>query len=100
VKATGKAVEKALGIAVVMMKERDWAVQVRTGSVCAIDDVIIEDNDELEAEDIAMQDDGGEKDRIESQEGGADEIPETRIRFTSMIEIEVRLRTDEAVLAK
>lgn len=93
VKATGKAVDKALGLAVVMMKERNWEVRVRTGSVCAIDDIVENHGNELESPDVVMSDDvedAHKKDAIED----IDEIPETRVRFTSMIEIEVRLRND------
>lgn len=97
-KATGKAVEKALGLALIMMKERDWVVQVRTGSVCAIDDVVMGEDDEPEGQDVVMGD-GSEKSQQQSHEEEADEIPETRIRFTSMIEIEVRLRIDDTIMS-
>jgi len=80
-----------------MMKERDWIVQVKTGSVCAIDDVVVAEDDKPEEEDAVMDGDGG---KIQQQlhEEDTDDIPETRIRFTSMIEIEVRLRTDDAII--
>jgi len=97
VKATGKAVEKALGLATVMMKERDWIVQVRTGSVCAIDDVVVGEGAELEIADVVMGDES-ESGTKQFNEEDANEIPETRIRFTSMIEIEIRLRTDNAII--
>jgi len=98
VKATGKAVEKALGLALVMMKERDWVVQVRTGSVTAIDDVEMGEDDKPKGEDVIIGDNSEKKQQQQSHEQDAGEIPETRIRFTSMIEIEVRMCTDDAII--
>lgn len=132
VKATGKAVEKAMGLAVAMMAEKGWRVRVRTGSVAAIDDVVIgdvekeveekeqEQGEELvtepteasskvatddetgpEAMDIDTDADGAAegKERAQDQEGleleSEEELPETRIRYTGMLEIEVTLRNDD-----
>jgi len=136
VKATGKAVEKAMGLAVAMMAEKGWRVRVKTGSVAAIDDVVVGDveeegveeedqkqGDELVAElneastmvtedeagigaeidrmDVDMEADGrpertkSTQDQEEPEVESEEELPETRIRYTGMLEIEVTLRNDD-----
>ena len=134
VKATGKAVEKAMGLAVAMMAEKGWRVRVRTGSVAAIDDVVIGDVEEdveekekdqekggegvakptvasskvaakdetvMEAMDVDTEVDGeaeGKEPTQDQEEAGVEseeELPETRIRYTGMLEIEVTLRNDD-----
>jgi ribonuclease P/MRP protein subunit POP7 len=132
VKATGKAVEKAMGLAVAMMAEKGWRVRVRTGSVAAIDDVVVgdvEEEEEIEKEQKqgeegvakinegstkAAEDEGGpeamdvdveadgeaeQKDGVQDQEEpeaeSDEELLETRIRYTGMLEIEVTLRNDD-----
>lgn len=96
VKATGKAVAKAVGMVGVLMRERAWRVRVRTGSVVAVDDLSVgEDVDEGESMDVD-KDDGlegsGKMNEVVKEEG--DEVPETRIRYTSMLEIEITLRSE------
>jgi len=143
VKATGKAVEKAMGLAVAMMAEKGWRVKVRTGSVAAIDDVVVGEVEEEEAEvkeaevkETEKKQGGGgnvgmsetsteavgdemgidaktdkmdvdvEASRGAESKGPAQhqeeleaeseaELPETRIRYTGMLEIEVTLRNDD-----
>lgn len=134
VKATGKAVEKAMGLAVAMMAEKGWRVRVRTGSVAAIDDVVIGDVEEeveekekeqaqgeegvtqpieasfevaaedetgTEAMDVDTEGDSGIKTKEptqveeEHEAESEEELPETRIRYTGMLEIEVTLRNDD-----
>ena len=69
VKATGKAIDKALQLALYLQKEDDLAVTVKTGSVSAIDDIVQDD--------------------VEEHTLGNDDVPEARLRHTSMIEIAV-----------
>ena len=138
VKATGKAVEKAMGLAVAMMAEKGWRVKVRTGSVAAIDDVVVGEVEEEEAEvketekkqgeegvvgmndastedvgdttgvdaetermDVDVEGDSGVETKRpaqvqeEYQAESEQELPETRIRYTGMLEIEVTLRNDD-----
>jgi ribonuclease P/MRP protein subunit POP7 len=64
-KATGKAIEKLLRVAVFFQGEQDVKVEVRTGSVGAVDDVV---------------------------EKGGGEIGESRVRRASVLEVGVRLR--------
>jgi ribonuclease P/MRP protein subunit POP7 len=64
-KATGKAIEKLLRVAVYLQAQEDVEVRVRTGSVGAVDDVV-------------------------DREGG--ETGESRVRRASVLEVGVRLR--------
>lgn len=45
---TGRAIKKVAMVALVYQKRRGFVVQLRTGSVAAIDDVILKDDDGLE----------------------------------------------------
>ncbi len=67
VKATGKAIEKALQVALYFQGQEDCLVRLRTGSVDDVDDVI-------------------------AKEGEEEDVPETRIRRTSMLEVGISLR--------
>ena len=64
-KATGKAIEKLLRVAVYLQAQEDVEVRVRTASVGAVDDVV-------------------------DKEGG--ETGESRVRRASVLEVGVRLR--------
>jgi ribonuclease P/MRP protein subunit POP7 len=64
-KATGKAIERLLGVALFFQKEEGVKVEIRTGSVGAIDDVV-------------------------EREGG-EETGESRVRRASCLEVGVRL---------
>lgn len=77
VKATGKAIDKALGLALMLQKQADLKVTIRTGSTSAVDD--IEPGESVQDPD-AMKDEDEE------------ELPEARIRGVSVLEIAVRLR--------
>jgi ribonuclease P/MRP protein subunit POP7 len=69
IKATGKAIERCLHIGLWAMQQDDLGVEVRTGSVGAVDDVV---------------------ERGEG-EGEIDEV-ESRVRRVSCLEVRVRLR--------
>jgi ribonuclease P/MRP protein subunit POP7 len=64
-KATGKAIERLLGVALFFQGEEGMKVEVRTGSVGAVDDV------------------------VEKQNGA--ETGESQVRRTSCLEVAVRL---------
>lgn len=77
VKATGKAIEKALGLGLWFQQREGYNIQIKTGSVGAIDDIIAPDD--IEAE--------------KPVNGPVtEEIPEARVRHASVIEILVSLR--------
>lgn len=98
VKGTGKAIAKALEVGLWFQQRDEYGVQVRTGSVGAVDDIVErdgfgetigrdeEDNMDLDADTGAEQ--GGQKPDDDQEE---EEIPETRIRYTSVVEIGVSL---------
>ncbi|GAM87027.1 hypothetical protein ANO11243_050480 [Dothideomycetidae sp. 11243] len=67
-RATGKAIEKALSVAG-WLRERGCVVVIRTGSVAAVDDVV--------------------KDGEEERQDEETEVPLARMRFTSMVEVVV-----------
>jgi ribonuclease P/MRP protein subunit POP7 len=64
-KATGKAIEKLLRVAVFFQGDEGFKVEVRTGSVGAVDDVL---------------------------EDGGGETGESRVRRVSVLEVGIRLR--------
>jgi ribonuclease P/MRP protein subunit POP7 len=70
VKGTGKAIDKALQIALHFQGQGDCVVRLRTGSVGAIDD-------------ITLEGDGAAEDG---------EVEETRIRRVSVLEVAISLR--------
>lgn len=73
-KATGKAIAKALSLGVWFDQRFEYHVRIETGTVGAIDD-IVPPEDAVEEEDQTMKDEG------------EDEIPESRIRYASTIQI-------------
>lgn len=71
-KATGRAIPRALELGVQFQAEGEWGVRVEMGSVRAVDDVEIGDGDG----------DG------EGENGSAgEEVPETRIRTLSTVTV-------------
>ncbi|KAI9703235.1 MAG: hypothetical protein M1836_007800 [Candelina mexicana] len=120
-KATGKAIEKALSLALFFQGQEDCKVKIRTGSIMVIDDIIevpgprsqISGVSEKEAaagqkrkrpnndidgqakgdSEIGKQIEGVLDPEVSSTdkeaEGAEDEIPETQMRQTSMIEIAI-----------
>ncbi|KAI9819172.1 MAG: hypothetical protein M1827_007328 [Pycnora praestabilis] len=120
-KATGKAIEKALGLALFFQGQEDCKVTIRTGSVGVIDD-IVEGQKEKEGERKGGGEEGSKRKRSKTArddgkadgdataertnpEAGAEpqhdevmaeeveeELPESRMRMTSMIEVAVSLR--------
>ena len=70
VKATGKAIERALQVAVWFQGQEDVLVRVRTGSVGAVDDVVLRG--------------GGEEGEVE--------VEESRVRRASVLEVGISLR--------
>ncbi|KAG2160492.1 hypothetical protein VTO58DRAFT_104973 [Aureobasidium pullulans] len=68
-KGTGKAIAKAMSLALWFQQRVEYNVRIETGTVGAIDDII-----PPEGEDEQMQDEG-------------EDIPESRIRYASTIQI-------------
>lgn len=80
-KATGKAIAKALSLGVWFQQREEYAVRIETGTVGAIDDIVAPEDNAGEEEDQNMKDDGEE------------EMPESRIRYASTIQIFVSAAT-------
>ena len=77
VRATGKAIEKALGLALYFQGQDDLRVRLKTGTVGTVDDIVQEEGD---------REDGGE------DNGDEEELPESRVRMASTLEVAVSLR--------
>ena len=73
-RATGKAIEKTMGLALFFSNQNDTAVRIGTGSVSVVDDIV---EKEEQVEDAMAVDD-------------QEELPETQIRRTSMLEVGIR----------
>ena len=107
IKATGKAIAKAMNLALFFQQQKDCAVVVRTGSVHAIDDIEVkgdgidleaddEDRDEMDVEDGSREPRNEKKEikntgKEHASNRGITEIPETRVRQTSVLEVAVTL---------
>jgi ribonuclease P/MRP protein subunit POP7 len=74
-KATGRAIPRALELGVGFQGEADCVVRVEMGSVKAIDDIEVRDT----GEDVG------------AEEGGV-EVPETRIRTVSSVTVSIGLK--------
>ena len=98
VKATGKAIERALEIGVWFQKEGDCKVRVEIGSVKAIDDIKLGRKGGEEAE-VASGDEGGvdanrDKSKAKEKRKGVreEDVPETRIRSLSAVTVTIGLK--------
>lgn len=79
-KATGRAIEKALQLALFFMGQEDCRVVVRTGTVGAVDDIVV------------MEKEGAEVEEVEQMDAEEAEVPESRVRKASTIEVAVSLK--------
>jgi ribonuclease P/MRP protein subunit POP7 len=85
IKATGKAIEKAIRLGLHFQDQEDCFIRIKTGSVGAIDDIVARKSGRAAGYE-ADAETAGEK------EEDLDGLPETRVRFTSTIEIGVGLK--------
>lgn len=97
IKATGRAIEKALQLALFLQQQQDLEVKIRTSTSGAIDDLVYSpkiDADGADADEFAM-DVSVDAEMGVTLPGGHNELeklPESRLRHTSVIDIEVKLR--------
>jgi len=100
VKATGRAIERALQIGVHFQGESDCRVRVEMGSVQAIDDIAIKrrkgrDVDKDGDQDVDMDVEGSAESSGQKGKKGRkwkdEDIPETRIRTLSSITVAIGL---------
>ncbi|KAK7537201.1 Rpp20 subunit of nuclear RNase MRP and P-domain-containing protein [Phyllosticta citribraziliensis] len=87
IKATGRSIEKAMELALFFQQQEDCHVRLETGTVDAIDD-LVEDTNATEAESKPRE----ELDTAAQEKAKRDQVPETRIRHTSVLEVHVSLR--------
>ncbi|MCJ1393587.1 hypothetical protein MMC18_006462 [Xylographa bjoerkii] len=104
-KATNKAIERALGLALFFQGQEDCRVRLKTGSVGVIDDIVVDEKlregrtggkslegKEKDGNEDAVMDDGRIGRSDEPRTADDEELPETQIRKVSVIEIGVSLR--------
>ncbi|KAL9603585.1 MAG: hypothetical protein Q9219_001088 [cf. Caloplaca sp. 3 TL-2023] len=105
-KATNRAIEKALGLGVFFQGQEDCRVRLRTGSLGVVDDVVVEDEKPLvqgkkkkKKGNGGEEEEGGkgkdERDDVEMRDEEAaerEELPETRIRKVSVLEVGISLK--------
>jgi ribonuclease P/MRP protein subunit POP7 len=72
VKATGRAIPRALELGVAFQGEEEWVVRVEMGSVRAIDDIDVQTGT--------------------GEEGVDEEVPETRIRNVSSVTVSIGVK--------
>lgn len=80
-KATGRAIERVLGMGLFLQGQGDLRVRIRTGGVGVVDDIVEGDD----AEDTGKVEEEG----VRKEE---EELPESRVRKTSLIEVAVTLK--------
>ena len=73
-KGANRAIEKVLGLGLYFQRQDDCMVRVRTGSVAVVDDIVQEEEE------------GGLED------GEGEELPESRVRKVSVVEVAVTLK--------
>lgn len=106
-KATGKAIEKALSLALFFQSQKDCRVRIRTGSVGVVDDIVEAEEPVAAQTEISLPSTiassashghatgneissltGVGDDRREEEDS---ELPETQIRKASMVEVAISL---------
>ncbi|KAF1344830.1 Rpp20 subunit of nuclear RNase MRP and P-domain-containing protein [Delphinella strobiligena] len=89
-KASGRAIEKALKLALYFTKKEGFGVLIKTGSVGAIDDIEVEEPEDTNADAEGRDgDDQTMKDATATDKETQEAIPETRIRYASTIDVAV-----------
>lgn len=103
VKATGKAIEKALNVGKWFEeKEAEYTVRVTTGSVLVVDDVV-EDEEKKEeemrkqqrqetADDAEKKDSAKKRKREVAKVSEDEELPETRTRWIKKVEVAISFK--------
>ena len=98
-KATSRAIEKVLGLALFFQGQEDCRVRLRTGSVGVVDDIVEVERPGAEGKIDEDPEDGMDRDGKEGgvpldqeEEEEEQELPETQIRMTSMVEVGISLR--------
>ena len=77
-KATSRAIEKVLGLALFFQGQDDCRVRLRTGTVAVVDDIV----------ESAV---AGKAETVEGEDEG-EELPESRVRQASSVEVSITLK--------
>ena len=123
-KATAKAIEKALNLAIFFQGQEDCRVRIKTGSVGVVDDIIEtktettrgessntrqghslkrkrSESDARDNNSSTGQATGEPTTEIEVEDGvEKEELPETQVRKTSMVEVLISLRQHSPAIPK
>lgn len=78
-KATNRAIDKALSIALFLKEKGDLNVQLKTGTVAVVDDIVLKEMLKNAAEGVAKTED-------------EEEEPDTRVRYLSMLEVVLTMK--------
>ncbi|KAI4117852.1 MAG: hypothetical protein LQ345_002001 [Seirophora villosa] len=108
-KATSRAIERALELGLFFQEQEDLVVRLRTGTAGAVDDVVVEEEEEEEGKGkskkkkkrVGKRKGKGSGGKVAGGGGGAGdeemkdgepELPETRIRKVSVLEVAITLK--------
>ena len=101
-KATNKAIEKVLGLALFFQGQQDCRVRLKTGSVGVVDDIVEVEEPNVKGNAVGPLPKPAEAGKTGEQateaEGDVDseeeeeELPETQIRKVSVVEVGISLR--------
>lgn len=83
VKATGRAIDRALKVGLYFQGESDCRVRVEMGSVTAVDDIEIR---------TSQTQDGGGNDDAPREVTGDEDLPDTRLRTISSVTVAIGLK--------
>ena len=92
-KATGKAIEKVLGLSLFFQGQDDLMIRLRTGSVGAVDDIVEVEPPKHPSKGIStgvpLDKEDGDMDMNEEDDV---DLPETQVRKMSVVEVGISLR--------
>lgn len=80
-KATNRAIQRVLGLALYFQGQEDCRIRLRTGTVGVVDDIVVND----------VSADPNEVD-LANVEGDDEELPESRIRKATVVEVAITLK--------
>lgn len=107
VRATGKAIDKALQLGLFLQQQRDLKVVIRTGSVDAIDDIVtkqdggtdvlarlsaLSNTSQPDLDNAAQAEESRKELTADGDDSVLEDLPDSRIRHVSVLQLEVTLR--------
>ena len=102
-KATNKAIENVLGLALFFQGQEDCRVRLKTGSVGVVDDIVEVEKPKVKGKTAGTLQELGDAEKteerpaeaeedVDSDEQEEEELPETQVRRVSMVEVGISLR--------